>query len=924
LWGREQERARIDQALRSARAGRATVLVLRGEAGIGKTALLNYAESRAHGMAVARICGVESETDVAFAGLTDICRDLEPCLGAATEDALARLQEAVSVAPRGGRRTGHRLEIGGALLALLSAAAEQRPLVLIVDDAERLDSQSEAALTFAARRLEADPVAVLAAVREPTGALSGGGFEELPLEGLSGEAARKLLADVVRDGCSGAVADQLVKVTSGNPLALIELPRILSEEQLRGEVPLPDPLPIGRTVERTFAHQITALGEQTRLAVLVAAATDNGDLRVVVSAMERLELLRDRLEAAEDVGLLSIDGNTVFFRHPLVRSAVYQGAAASERRRTHRALAETLAGIDDERRAWHLAASALGIDEEAARLLDAVAAENRERAAYASAANAHERSARLGIQDCFAERLALAADAAWLAGDQARATALADEGLATAATTEARADLIGLKARIELHCGTPERAYQWFSDAADLVQDSDRQKAAVLLAEAIFAAVQTPDTGIADLAERLAQLGHLDDTVAARMQGEALVSAASVRGVELPLEILRERLPLSIGPRGSASIPELFWEARRKFGLGQNADASDLAAEAVEAAREQKAASFLPQLLRLLAAADYDRGQWITARAAATEAAELALELSQTTTACACLGLLAELEAATGDADSCERHASSAIEIAKPRGLNFYRARAERALGRLALVESDQGRALQQLNEVAARLEQDKNHEFNVTPLPDLIELYARSGDIEQAQTNVARLERLGSSLMPGQRAVVSRCRGLINDEKTFASEFERALELHEEDPFPYEQARTHLCYGERLRRIGERRAARKHLDSAATTFAALGAAAWTERADQELRATGQRVRSHDKTHTDQLTPREAQIAAQVATGRSNREIAATLYLTPKTVEFHLTRIYRKLDVRSRTQLIHKLTATAAQPPVDAPTRFSR
>jgi DNA-binding CsgD family transcriptional regulator len=316
----------------------------------------------------------------------------------------------------------------------------------------------------------------------------------------------------------------------------------------------------------------------------------------------------------------------------------------------------------------------------------------------------------------------------------------------------------------------------------------------------------------------------------------------------------------------------------------------------------------LPQLLRLLASADHDRGEWVNARAAAAEGADLAEELGQTTTACACLALLAELESACGAGDDCREHAQRAIEIATGAGLGFYRERAERALGRLELVEGRLDAAAEQLERSAGRLESGGNRELNVSPLPDLVEVNARRGDLAEAERAMARLLAVTDGAMPNEEGVVARCRGIVAPEREFAGHFQHALERHGADLFPFERARTELCYGERLRRSGERRAAREHLSSAATSFEQLGATPWLERADDELRASGRRLRARDAGDGDQLTPREAQIAGQVAEGKSNREVADALYLTPKTVEFHLTRVYRKLGVRSRSELVSKMS----------------
>ena len=910
LLGREREAERIDRSLDSAGAGVATALVIEGEAGIGKTALLDYAVERASGMTVVRIRALQSEAELAFAGLADLCRPLLAFLDALPERQARALRSALALGPATGT-PGDRLTTGAATLSLLAAAAEDRPLLLVVDDANWLDAPSAGAILFAARRLQADPVALLIAARAGDPALAAR-LEQLEVRGLDQDAARALLAEAAPGDLAPAVGEKLIESTRGNPLALLELPRTLTDAQLRGEEPLDDPLRVGPNVERAFAHRVTRLGEEVRRALLLAAAADNDDVRPVVTGLERLSLDQSVLEAAEDARLLHIDGTRVMFPHPLVRSAVYYGAAPSERRRAHGLLADALAGVDEERRAWHRAAAAVGPDEEAARLLEAAGARSRERGAYASAAAALERAARLGHVPRRLARLALAADAAWLAGDAPAAAALATEGLEGEPAREDRAELVALRARVELHCGSQKRAYNWFIEAADLVEPTNPRRAAEMVAEAIGAGMQAAGPELQQAAERLERLSRLlrrGDPFVEVVLAQALVAAASVAGTGDKVARLREShaAALENGAAVAESPLHLYLAARGQWMLGRNAEASVLAREGVRRAREEQAAGVLPQLLRILAAADYDRGEWTTARAAAVEAAEVANELGQTTTACACLGLLAEMEAEIGDAAACRANARRAIEIARNFALEFYRERAERALGRLELACGSLDRAIDQLEKVAERLDGAGNCELNVSPLPDLVEAYTRHSDVPQAERALARLEALADSPMPGEEAVVNRCRGIVARNGDFAAYFRRALELHEADLFPFERARTELCLGERLRRAGERRAARQHLNSAAATFAELGAEPWLDRAHRELRATGERLRGRAPHEADVLTAREAQIAAQVAEGKSNREVAAALYLTPKTVEFHLTRVYRKLGMRSRSELVRMM-----------------
>ena len=366
LLGRERECERIDRALELARTGTASVIAIRGEAGVGKTSLLDYAAGRADGMQVVRVRAYESESDLAFAALADVCRPLLEGI-----DTLPARQQASLRTALGLESTEtDRLVLGAATLGLWAAAAETGPLLLIVDDADWLDVGSAAVLLFAARRLEAESVLVLFAARE---GLRGEGLEELELEGLGESDAHALLHEVAPPGLAPEVADALVEQTRGNPLALVELPATLAPGQLSGAEPLDEPLRVGPDVERAFARRAAMLGEDVRRALLVAAACETNELGPVVAALESSGQERRILESAEGDGLLRLHEATFEFRHPLVRSAVYHGAAASERRAAHRALADALVGVDDERLAWHRGAAAIAPDEEAAAQLGAAA-----------------------------------------------------------------------------------------------------------------------------------------------------------------------------------------------------------------------------------------------------------------------------------------------------------------------------------------------------------------------------------------------------------------------------------------------------------------------------------------------------------------------------------------------------------------------
>jgi DNA-binding CsgD family transcriptional regulator len=650
------------------------------------------------------------------------------------------------------------------------------------------------------------------------------------------------------------------------------------------------------------------LGESVRQALIVAAADDSGELEVVEAAARRLGAGRAELARAENAGLLRLDGPRIEFTHPLVRAALYQGAAPSERRDAHGALAAALAGRDEPRRAWHAAAAAVGHDAIAAEALAAVAAESNARGAYAAAAAAFEQAAHLTPEG---ERrtvlLAHAAQAGWLAGQTGKAAELVAQGLATAASDRAHADVLALRGRIAMHNDEQDVAYDTLFEAAQLVEADDPGRAAELLAEAIGPAVHIGARAAARVADRLRALPVDTNPVRELDVAQALLRAASVAGDP---EKERRTLVEVLAAAESAgvldtSVLHVLVAARARFMLGDNDEAARLARRALERARQDGAMGLVVQALRLVAYADFDRGRWQTAYAAAGEAVELGHELEQRSSVCRCLGLLAEIDAARGDESACRERATAAIEIARSIGLSIHRERAERALGRLYLAGGNTGAAIEQLERVDTRLERAGNKEMNVTPAWDLVEAYARTGQIARARALLARAEVAMPPISPAEEVPIQRCHGILAEDGSFETAFERALVLDDEQPFPFERARTELTYGERLRRAGAPKRAREQLRAALAAFEELGATAWAERARSELAASGERLRRAPVAR-EALTPRELQVALAVAKGDSNAEVAAALYLTPKTVEYHLTHVYRKLGLRSRADLAHR------------------
>ncbi|MGN6799053.1 MAG: LuxR C-terminal-related transcriptional regulator, partial [Gaiellaceae bacterium] len=801
------------------------------------------------------------------------------------------------------RVTTDRLSVAGAALAALAAAAEEQPLVVLVDDAHWLDAESQAVLSFVGRRLAQDPIAIVFAARDREPAsFRGDGLPELRLDGLNAADSLELLSDRVpnRD-----VAAQIVARTRGNPLALLELPRALSPDELRGTTPLDDPIRVGPAVEEAFARRAFALGEEARLALVVAGADELGDATVVAQALQQLGL-EGALEPAEDAGLVACSDGRIEFHHPLVRSALYHGAAPSERRRAHAALAAALEGIDDDRRSWHLAAAAVGADPAAAGALANAAARARARGAHRSAAAGYARAASLTVPgEERAMLLAAAADAALAAGGPEAAQRFADEGLSQPADGPARAALLGVVGRIALTSGDQRRALDAFLEGASACGGSSELEAE-LVARAVFAASQVGGQAIRDVGARLGTQLTPRDPWLAMLVAQARGTSASASGTGGSIGLLADAVALlDDGAALPRTSEELFWAGRSYFMYGRHRTAVDLARRALDAAQSEGTSMVLVEAMRLLAASEYELGHWREAYGAAGQALELAREVGSPANACACLGILADIDAGTGNGPACRHHVAEAVALAEGHRLGFYRARAERALGVLALAAGRAEEAATQLEHVWERVRSAELWELNVTPLFDLVDTYVRLDRDGDARTALAWAREAYPVESAVEKAAFDRCEGMLAAE--FIPLFERALTAHSLSEFAGEvtvdEARIHLSYGERLLRAGERRAARAQLETALEMFEGFGAAAWASRAAAELRASGARRRSAAASR-EHLSPRETQIALAVAEGRSNRDVAAALFLTPKTVEYHLTRVYRKLGVRTRGELI--------------------
>jgi DNA-binding CsgD family transcriptional regulator len=915
LIGRESECAQLTELLDRARSGKSAALVVRGEAGIGKTALLDYVVERAEGMTVVRALGIESEAELEFSALLELCWPLRDRLEHIPEHQADVLRAALGLGPTAAH---DRFSVGAATLGLLAASGEAHPLLVVVDDAHWLDRSSRDALLFAIRRLEADRVAFVCGVREgEEQTFEAPGVDSIPLTGLAREAAIGLLRRSRQVEVAPRVADRLYEATDGNPLALIELPGVLSVEQLTGAAPLGDPLPAGSSVERAFARRAEALPERSRRALLVAAVSSSSGVDRVVAGLVASGLAEEALEPAENAGLLRLVDGRLEFRHPLVRSAVYHAASASDRRAAHRALAGS---AQAEARAWHLSSAALGPDEDAAEALEHAAEHARQRSGYAAAAAALERAARLSPDEKVGlERLAAAAEAAWRAGRIDVAADLVAETLARVGDGRVRAEALRLHGTIEFFAGNSDTAAAAFVEAVALLEDRDPDAAVAAAADAVNALIRVRRPAVAlETARKARALAPLDggesDAEATIALGYALCFAARYGEAEPHLrravELLRASAAISSPLQAGRLSAALGW-------LGRHGEAHAYLAETVRRARADGAVGALPHLLASAAWQGLHASRWNEAHADAGEALELAEEIDQPITATQALGVLTWLHALRGDEARCRAYADETQRRAGALGFRLYQLLTTLCLGLLDLGAGRVDDAITRFEEVARHADERGLYVPGVVPQLELAEAYVRAGRTEQAMAIVASFESSALASAPLPAALTERCRGLLADADRFEAHFQQALVLHARVESPFALARTRLSYGERLRRAGRRVEARGQLRVALETSERIAAEPWAERARGELRATGETLRRRDPFEAEQLTPQELQIALQVAEGKTNKDVGAALFLSHKTIEFHLSRIYRKLDLHSRAELIRRF----ATEPALAPTR---
>ncbi len=928
LYGRRTEQALLDRLLAQVREGRSGALQLLGEAGVGKSALLAHATGQASGMLVLRGGGAEAESELAFATLHQLLRPVLDRLGRLPLPQARALEAALGLEAGDGNGQGEdRFLVAAGVLTLLGAAAEDRPVLCVVDDLHWADQPSIAALAFAARRLQAEGVLLLLAAREDAhrpAAATTDGMAVLQVSGLDPEAAGRLLAARAGPGLAPAVRDQLVAATGGNPLALIELPPLLTTEQLGGTALLPDPLPAGANTSRAFAAQLERLEPPVRqLLLLLAAAADGAGPGVLLRAADRSGIEPQALEVAEAANLLSVGAGTVSFRHPLLRSAVYQQAAAAERRNAHRTLAAVLDGEGKEdRRAWHLAAAAPEPDERVAAALEGSAGRAGERGGHAAAASALERAADLTPDEGQrSRRLVAAADAAWLAGQVDRTRALLERANPPVGAAVANAQLAYVRGRLEVTSGAEDVGYRLLLEGAEEIASLRPDLAASMLLEATQGPWLASDLGrIREIAGHLARLpGQRSDQEAGLLQFASGAELFLAGDLGRALAVMRESLGLAATSSDASSASDgrpLIMAGVGALILADDNAALDLANRAVTRARTQSLVGWLPLALMVLASAEALTGRYPAAAADAREGLRLAAETGQRFAMRQCHTVLAFIAAVQGDAERCRDHAGQVLGAGVEPQIGPATGGAVWALALLDLGLGRPEQALGRLLPAGSRWPLAGHQVVSLHAAGDLIEAAVRAG-----QPHLGQLAFTGKGTVPGferwaeataqpwAAAVAARCRALLawnGDPEDPEPHFAEALRLHRHATRPFELARTQLLYGEWLRRVRRRRSvARVQLRAALELFERLGASPWSEWARLELRASGETLRPQlEGLALEQLTPRELQIARLAAQGGSNRDIAAQLFISPRTVGYHLHKVFAKLGISSRAELI--------------------
>ena len=917
LYGRGAEQRQLAATVASARAGRAGVLVVVGDPGAGKSALLAdlvaalESDLQEPAVRILATTGVAAEAPLPFAALH---RLLRPVL--AWDRLPAPQARALRVAFGHEDGDGVSVEpflVGVATLSVLVEAAEQRPVLCIVDDAHWLDRASADALLFASRQLQEDQVAVVFAARPGvggTGTFTPDSLPVLQLDGLDAESSRNLLAQ--RSGVAPAddVVSRLLEESGGNPLALLELPTELAPDQLSGAAPLPARMALTARVERAFLDRIRSASTEVQTLLLVAAADDTGQFGVVQEAARAVGTGPAAWDEAERAGLLTVTGDRVAVRHPLVRSAVYQAATSLERRHAHAALARALTD-DPDRQVWHQAAASAGTDPAVADALHAVAQRAEQRGAYRAAAEAFDRAAALTrTPHERAGRLFAAGRNAWSSGDSVRARTLCSSAAALTEDSLLCADIDRLRGRIEVNVGSALDAHRIFTQAAERVAPHDQVRAVEMAVAAAVAQGHGVDSGARLSDDVIDVVPSARDTARTRCLKQLLVSTRKdIAGDrDAALAGLHGAIQTALGSAGSRADLDLLGNlGNAALHLGDDEAHRQLYGLMLSTARENGDGMAVLYALQRLSFGQYQGGQWAALRDSSEEGVALAVSIGQKGLTAAPAAWLTLLSALQGRPDYADRLAAlEEVLTAHP------------LVGIFAQPVEDLTRWAKGVHAALAGSPGDALHHFRHMQRPtltliaaqDTIDAAAQSGDSEQARMWVEQLEGFaaGTHLAWAKSAAafgraITAAHDDGADEHTVSGLFETSLAHHANANRPYDRARVQLAYGQFLRRSQRRVDARVHLRSALATFEDLRADPFAETAAQELRATGETARKRDPSTLPALTPMERKIAKLVRQGLSNKDVAAQCWVSPRTVAFHLRNVFTKLGISSRGEL---------------------
>jgi DNA-binding CsgD family transcriptional regulator len=914
LWGRRAQCSHLDGLLAEVRAGRSRALVLRGEPGIGKTALLRYAADTAPDFQVARAEGVESEMELPFAALHQLCGRMLSRL-----DRLPGPQrEALGVAF--GLRSGtapDRFLVGLAVLVLLGEVAAEQPLLCLVDDAQWLDQASAQALAFVARRLDAESVAVVFGTRSSGAWRELAGVRELALEGMSDADARALLGTVIPGRLDERVRDRIIAECDGNPLALLELPRgVTTTAELAGGFGVAGPLPLAGKIEQNFLRQIAPLPETTRRLLLLAAAEPVGDPALLWRAAERLGIRVDAAGPAETAGLLTIAAR-VTFRHPLIRSAIYRSTSPQERRKAHRALAETTdPRLDPDRRAWHLAQGVFVPDEDIAAELDRSASRAQARGGLAAAAAFLQQSAALTPEPGRRAKRALAA-----AQLMAQAGAF-DAALRLLATAQAgplkeldHAQVDLLRGQIAVASNRGKDAPPLLLKAARRLEPIDVRRARETYLEALSAAQYAgrfmTDGGLRRVAEAARAAPPPSEPPGAPdllLDGLALLFT---EGHAAAAPTLKRAVSAFSGKDLSAEDGQRWlWIAWPSAQILWDDEAwHKLTTRGVQLARAAGALAVLPIALQQQAGLQLYEGHFDAAVTLCDEAASIAEATGGALPPYVPL-TIAAFRGREGEASELAKtNLSDVMRRGEGLGLTFVP-------WAMAVLYNGLARYADALAAAQRACEDPGEPVWPVLAAVELIEAAARSGVPEQAGSALAQLsDSTRASGTEWALGVEARARALLSDGETAERLYREAIDRLSRTRIRWALARAHLLYGEWLRRENRRSDAREQLRIAYQMFASMGADGFAERTARELGATGERVRKRTPDTAAQLTAREIQIARLASDGLSNPRIAEQLFMSRRTVEYHLHKIFTKLAISTRNQLAVALAGGRAEEP---------